>query len=442
MEALQLEYALMLLFTFVMGTVIGSGLNVFVHRIPQQEGLWAALRGCWSPPSHCPRCNQRIAWYDNVPILGWLWLRGRCRNCRGRISARYPLVELVTGLLFALLYWCEIPLEWQPGGGSLRHVYGPASLYSPTLGLVHGRYLLHLVLVCALLVATLIDIDLRIIPDAVTLPALLTAWIVQGVTGTVFLVPLVYQTPAMARIFASFALPFAGGAGGDSWWSRWAAWEGFPDWVLTHPQLHGLAVAAAGMLLGGGVIWGVRLIGGWVLQREAMGFGDVVLMAMIGSFLGWQATLAVFLLAPLLAVAGTLLPAIFWQTRSIPYGPYLSLATLLVLLGFRRFWGGLEEGLLALGPTLPLAAITMLLLLAVLLQLWGRIKQALGWREPEDPAWVAEWLPADQLVYQSMENSDHQQGQWATSRWPGELAGRGQNAYEAWRFPGGRGWGR
>jgi len=82
------------------------------------------------------------------------------------------------------------------------------------------------------------------------------------------------------------------------------------------------------------------------------------------------------------------------------------------------------------------------LLLAVLLQLWGRIKQALGWREPEDPAWVAEWLPADQLVYQSMENSDHQQGQWATSRWPGELAGRGQNAYEAWRFPGGRGWGR
>ena len=442
MEVLQFEYLFMLLFTFVIGTVIGSGLNVFVHRIPREEGLWAAIRGCWSPPSHCPRCLQRIAWYDNVPILGWLWLRGRCRNCRGWISPRYPLVELTTGLLFALLYLCEIPLEWQPSGGSLRHPYGPASLYSPALGLVHVRYALHLVLLCALLVATLIDIDLRIIPDAVTLPALATAWVVQGVTGTVFLVPVVYQTPEMARLFAGFALPFAGSPTDDSWWARWARFEGFPAWVLEHPHWHGLAVAAAGMLLGGGVIWGVRLVGGWVLKREAMGFGDVVLMAMIGSFLGWQATLAVFLLAPLLAVAGTLLPALFWKTRTIPYGPYLSLATLLVLLGFRRFWSGLEEGLLALGPTLPVAAAVMLLLLAALLQIWGRIKQALGWVEPEEPGWIVEWLPADQLTYQAMENSDDRQGQWSTSRWPGETAGRGQGAFEAWRYPGGRGWGR
>jgi len=185
-------------------------------------------------------------------------------------------------------------------------------------------------------------------------------------------------------------------------------------------------------------------VGGWTLKREAMGFGDVVLMAMIGSFVGWQGTIAVFMLAPLLAVAGTVVPWMFWQPRSIPFGPYLSLATLVLLFAFKWLWPGLETGVLALGPFLPVAAVIMLVLLAVMLGLWLEIKRRLGWLEPVGPEYIEEWLPGDQLAYIAGERVNDWQGQWRHDGWPGELAGRGQLQTDAWRHGSGGGgaWGR
>jgi leader peptidase (prepilin peptidase) / N-methyltransferase len=81
---------------FLLGAVFGSFFNVLIYRLPRGMNI------AW-PPSHCPACNHRIRWYDNVPILSWLLLRGRCRDCKARISARYPLIEALTGLLFALV---------------------------------------------------------------------------------------------------------------------------------------------------------------------------------------------------------------------------------------------------------------------------------------------------------------------------------------------------
>jgi leader peptidase (prepilin peptidase)/N-methyltransferase len=120
------------------GAVIGSFLNVCVHRIPRGVSIV-------SPPSACPACGARIARYDNVPVLGWLWLGGRCRACRAPISPRYPVVEALTAALFVLLTarygvtWELLPALWFAG---------------------------------AMLVVTLIDYDARIIPDAITLPGI------------------------------------------------------------------------------------------------------------------------------------------------------------------------------------------------------------------------------------------------------------------------------
>src|SRR5262249_26329091 len=137
-----------------------------------------------------------------VPIFGWIFLRGRCRGCRGRISIRYPLVELLTALLFVVVYRFEIPDWWAgPLASSIHHMYGPtgsvASTWFSPAAVLHWRYALHMVMIIALIVATFIDIDLKIIPDAVTLPAMLVGVIGNTALGETFIVPLFYQTPAM-----------------------------------------------------------------------------------------------------------------------------------------------------------------------------------------------------------------------------------------------------
>ncbi|HYD49274.1 MAG TPA: A24 family peptidase [Terriglobales bacterium] len=132
------------LLVFVLGAVVGSFLNVCIRRVPEGESIV-------SPGSYCPSCDEPIRFYDNVPLLSYLALRGRCRNCRGRISSRYPLVELLTAALFWLVY---------------RHT-----------GL-HPELLLYATFAAALVTITFIDLDHQIIPDVISLPG-----IVVGLTA-------------------------------------------------------------------------------------------------------------------------------------------------------------------------------------------------------------------------------------------------------------------
>ncbi|MEZ6067591.1 MAG: prepilin peptidase [Planctomycetaceae bacterium] len=338
-----------LLSMFVLGSVCGSFLNVCVYRLPKYPHgqFWPALKGLSSPPSACPRCKTGIAWYDNVPIFGWIWLRGRCRTCKMWISPQYPLIELLNGVLFAFAYWCEIPLDW---GATVADTWqyseiGPQAApglgwMSPTVWL-HLRLCYHLLLLEALLAASLIDLRLMIIPDTVTLPAMAVGVLGGGLVGRLNLVPVWFQEPWLARDFKHI---------GPSW-LQWMVSDGsaVPDWIATHPHLHGLAVSLAGLAVGGGLTWLIRAIGSWGLGREAMGDGDVVLMAMVGSFIGWQPVVIAFFIAPAFVFMTFLARLTFRLSEEIPYGPFLSLGTLFTVLGWRSVWPTFER-IFALGP--------------------------------------------------------------------------------------------
>jgi leader peptidase (prepilin peptidase)/N-methyltransferase len=436
---LTIEYLILLFGLFVIGAVFGSMLNVCIYRLPREDGLWGAFKSMLHPPSHCPRCGELIRFYDNIPILGWIKLRGRCRNCRGTIAARYPLIEALTGLLFVVLFACEVPDLWgwvAHQKSSLWHVYGPTNALAP-FWLVSSRYILHVVLLIALIVATFIDIDLRIIPDSVTLPAMFIALVAHTILGNVYIVPLWYQTPEMAGAAWGFFAPLQGllqGLAGIGWLAGWPQMQGVPLWIAGHPHLHGLCVSLAGIIVGGGSIWAVRLAGFWALKREAMGFGDVVLMAMIGSFIGWQGTLIVFFLAMILAVSISVPAWFFHRDHELPFGPYLAGGTLLLLLTGRFTWPWFEVRFLAMGPMLvPMALILMLLLAGTLIG-WRKTQKLLGIAPPEQE-WIEEtrWESGDQLAYLANQAFDDRQGQWRRPEWPGRLAARGQIHYRAWR---------
>ena len=442
MNILTVEYFVVLAWLFTLGTVFGSLLNVCIYRLPREERFWKALGFMVYPPSHCPRCSERIRFYDNIPILGWLRLRGRCRNCRGTISVRYPLIEFLTGCLFVAVYCCEVPGWWTGlGHSSAYHVLGPAgspdsSWMSPMM-LLHWRYGVHMLLVIALVVATFIDIDLRIIPDAVTLPAMAAGIVANCLLGQAYIVPVWYQTQAMVVAANNYALlihEFVPPGAARDMLLDWMSLPGAPAWIMGHPHWHGLTLSLAGIIVGGGSIWAVRIVGQWALKREAMGFGDVVLMAMIGSFLGWQATLIVFVLALLTAVVVALPQWYFRRDSELPYGPYLALGTLLLLVSGRQVWPWFDSRIFALGPLLVPMALFMAFSLAGMLFVWRAVQKRLGQRPPEPDPPQDGWLSGDQLLYLAGECSDDRQGQWRRPDWPGRPAGRGQIHNEAWRY--------
>jgi len=427
MTPFDLPLWIVLLFLFLFGCCIGSFLNVCVYRFPQHDSLFDQLKGINSPPSCCPKCRQRISPRDNVPILGWLMLKGKCRTCGMSISSRYPVIEFFNGLLCVVLYMMEVPSGYLATieESFLYTPLGPqiAEGWSPELH-VNLRYLYHLVLIEALLVASLIDWDLKIIPDGSTMPAMFVGLLGAATVGHLYLVPVWFQDPSLSRIFTSL-LP-------ESW--QWLHSDfTVPVWTATYPHLHGLAVSVVGFLVGGGMIWGVRLIGKWVLRREAMGFGDVILMAMIGSFLGWQPVVMIFFLAPLCALCGVVISLVSIKQREIPYGPYISLAALLVVMFFRELWPFWER-IFSMGLMVPMIGIIGAILLAVSLYGIQLVKLCLGIPLYE-PDHYEEWTSADQLGYLYSENHDRRQGQWrqTSSNWTGIDSGQGTLHAEQWQ---------
>src|SRR5579872_841313 len=139
-----------IIFLFAIGACIGSFLNVVVYRLPRGMSLI-------SPPSHCPKCEARLAWYDNIPVFGWIFLRGKCRYCSEGISPRYPIIEAITGSFFSFYYIMFFVNRIGPPGEMTWPIYG-----------------LCMMLISGLLAASLIDAELFIIPASIP-------WVMAGV---------------------------------------------------------------------------------------------------------------------------------------------------------------------------------------------------------------------------------------------------------------------
>jgi leader peptidase (prepilin peptidase)/N-methyltransferase len=238
-------------FAGVFGLLIGSFLNVVIWRAPRGESI---VR----PPSHCPGCNEPIRPRDNVPVLSWLLLRGRCRHCGTRISVRYPLVELLTAALFVVM---AVRIGWHPAL--------PAFLYLAAIGVA----------------LAMIDLDVRRLPDVITLPSYAVGLALLGIAAAVDgqAWPLERAAIGMAALYAFYYL---------------------------------LAVVAVG----------------------GMGFGDVKLAGVLGLYLawiGWGALVAgaflAFLIGALVSIGLVLFAGAGRKTR-VPFGPFMLAGALLGIL--------------------------------------------------------------------------------------------------------------
>ncbi|NJO42740.1 MAG: prepilin peptidase [Cyanobacteria bacterium CRU_2_1] len=248
------------LFVFVLGASIGSFLNVVIYRLPAGLSLLY-------PPSRCPQCLRRLKRYDNVPILGWIWLRGRCRSCRNPISVRYPLVEAATGILFLLVFWVfNLPL--------------------PALG--------YWAFFSWLLTLSLIDLDTMTLPNSLTQSGLVLGlvfqmaigWTIQanltgaiaqlmmGILGAVIGIWVFDLITIMGSIvFGQTAM----GGGDAKLAAMMGAWLGWKYLLLA-----GFVACTIGALIGGG---GIAL--GLLNRRQPMPFGPfLALGAVLSAFFG------------------------------------------------------------------------------------------------------------------------------------------------------------
>ncbi len=261
--------ALPYIFSFILGSVIGSFLNVCIYRLPMGESIVF-------PPSHCTSCGRAIRFYNNIPILSYIMLKGKCRDCGSRISIQYPLVELLSGVALTGLYY----------------------KFGLTLDL-----LFYAMLTYSLIVITFIDLGHMIIPNAITIPGAAAGLIYNALTT---------DWERSRDLLGAFS------------WSL----ENFFGVLNEVPFLD----SVFGLITGGGILFLIAFLYIAVRKQEGMGMGDVKLLAMIGAFLGWKGVVFVMLVSSLL---GTIigLSIILYKKGdlkyALPFGPFLSLAAVI-----------------------------------------------------------------------------------------------------------------
>ncbi|RKY29959.1 MAG: hypothetical protein DRP68_06670 [Candidatus Omnitrophota bacterium] len=271
------------LFVFILGSCVGSFLNVCIYRMPREISIV-------KPFSFCPKCKAPIKWYDNIPILGFFLLGGKCRSCKEPISPRYPLVEAITASLFLILY-IKFSLSFS--------------------------FLKYILFFSLLVVVSFIDIDYHALPVSLCFIGVslgiifslyetihtITKW---GVVN-IYTLPIV---KSLVGLVAGFGFTYAFKFFGDIFISLYLAFR-------KKESIEG--------------------------EKESLGLGDVDFMGMVGVFLGAKLTILAFFLAPFLAIFYSIFALIFKRSHIIPYLPYLSLASFLsfvvgdFILNFLKF---------------------------------------------------------------------------------------------------------
>lgn len=397
--------------------ISGAWVGAFVNWAAAHLSFFGSRMTPWSVPSGQ---GQRLLWWEKLPVLGWICLKRRGHLTGTWSWLRPVMIECATSLGLPALYWWEcVERGLLPPELNLADIPHASSM-------LHVQFVAHAVLFTLLLAATLIDFDEKTIPDTITVPGtlfgiwwmafqpwallphvtwqentprceplwawpvpwgtdvsglrgLLLAWLILLIwgwglldktctlrrgwyRGLIYVLASAYRRQSW-RIVGPVVL--VAGAG-----CTWAWWRQGEFWQAALSSVFGLA-------LGGGVIWAVRIIGHWALRVEAMGFGDVTLMAMIGSTLGWQASLIVFFLAPLAGLVIALVQFLLRGTHVIAFGPYLSLAAVCVVVGWDTLWRQRAQEYFVV-PQLTLTLLGVgLLLLGLFLWLWRLVRQQL-----------------------------------------------------------------
>jgi leader peptidase (prepilin peptidase)/N-methyltransferase len=315
-----------LAFTFVIGVMVGSFLNVCIVRLPMEKSL------LW-PGSRCGQCLQPVRWFDNIPLFSYPILRGRCRTCGTCFSIRYFVIELLTGLCFAGLFYLEV----------MRNIHNwpisPAQRTFIEYGLYpwqwFAAYAYHALLFSFLLVASACDLDGRQIPLSLT-----STGTIIGLIGSA-LMPWPWPRPLPEVETTLGRAPTGAG-----WWQLvdfkvptgvypWPVWGPLPDWLPPGSPLLGLATGIVGALAGTFLVRAIAWLARTGLGREALGLGDADLMMMAGAFLGWQPVVLSFFVSALPALVFAVVQAIVYRDNSLPFGPSLAAAVVLTWLG----WG-------------------------------------------------------------------------------------------------------
>jgi len=300
------------IFFFLLGTVIGSFLNVCIARIPEDLSIV-------SPGSRCPKCKTAIKFYDNVPVFAWIWLRGKCRACGEPISVMYPLVELATGLLFVAAF-----LEYGITQATVKWLF----------------------FTCLIIVLTITDLRVRLLPDLVTWPGF-----------------------AAGLVFSAFVPP-SGGFGPAL------------SWRLLHqrlqPNVAGLVDAILGAAFGSFLLWGLAAGYKLVRKHEGMGLGDVKMMAMVGAFVGLRGTFWTILLGSLLgSVIGlSVVVALYlggWGRRLAERGNRRGLGTVSTLR-----WTIASQYQLPFGTFLGIGALAIVYLGPLIGEEWPSLRGIFG----------------------------------------------------------------
>ncbi|MGH9948939.1 MAG: prepilin peptidase [Pyrinomonadaceae bacterium] len=261
------------IFIFALGAIIGSFLNVVIHRVPNEESIVF-------PNSACPKCSKPIKGYDNIPIFSWLILGGKCRNCKEPISIRYPAVELLTALSFVLVYW-------RFGFDVLLPV--------------------GLIFVAVTIALMFIDAEHMILPNLITYPFFAFAVLIR----------IVYPL-AFGMIFS------------DMNYTPLSSMTSYPTWAVS------VLGAVLGALAGGGSLWLVGAIWKKLRGVEAMGLGDVKMMLGFGALLGWRLAFLSILLASFAGALIGIAMIVNQKDRNlqaqIPFGIFLGIGSVAALL--------------------------------------------------------------------------------------------------------------
>jgi prepilin signal peptidase PulO-like enzyme (type II secretory pathway) len=414
---LQIPFEVRLVLLFVLGAAVGGQVNRGIYRLawsPRAIGPWSS-RHEKAPPR---------AWSDRLPILGW-WALRREATIHGRgFWVRPMLIELALGGFYAWLYW------WEFNNRLLPPPLPPPAITPAEL---HAQYFSHLVLISLMTVATFIDFDEKTIPDAITVPGLLMGLLLAALLPG-FQLPIVsIQPPPGAitienlRLTSPLSWPIwlngnprwlaAGLALYFAWCAAvtpavWTFRRGLVKWlqygiasVIRHGTIWRFVVLAVlgslivvpawfaggqrweavfsslvGMAFGGGLVWAVRIVATAALRKEAMGFGDVTLMAMIGAFVGWQPSLYIFFLAPFLGILIAVVQWLLTRRPDIAYGPYLCAATVCAIVLWGRIWNGWLDGIFYLGWWIPALLLVCMVLMGLMLLGIQVLKTLIGGR--------------------------------------------------------------